>query len=47
MASAQADFWSNVAERYDRVVDLQIGGTTLAGSGASNIPTEYIRAVEV
>jgi ubiquinone/menaquinone biosynthesis C-methylase UbiE len=28
MASDQADFWSNVAEKYDRIVDLQIGGKT-------------------
>jgi ABC-2 type transport system ATP-binding protein len=28
MAIEQADFWSNVAESYDRVVDLQIGGNT-------------------
>jgi len=26
--SEQAEFWSKVAERYDRVVDLQIGGRT-------------------
>ena len=26
----QAEFWTKVAERYDRVVDLQIGGTTRA-----------------
>jgi ABC-2 type transport system ATP-binding protein len=26
MANEQAEFWSNVADRYDRVVDLQIGG---------------------
>ena len=30
MALDQADFWSNVAERYDRVVDLQIGGQARA-----------------
>ena len=28
MGNEQAEFWSNVAERYDRVVDLQIGGNT-------------------
>jgi len=28
MANEQAEFWSNVAEKYDRVVDLQIGGKT-------------------
>lgn len=28
MANDRADFWSNVAEKYDRVVDLQIGGKT-------------------
>jgi ABC-2 type transport system ATP-binding protein len=28
MADEQAEFWSNVADKYDRVVDLQIGGTT-------------------
>ncbi|HSP99265.1 MAG TPA: methyltransferase domain-containing protein [Candidatus Dormibacteraeota bacterium] len=28
IASEQAQFWSDVAERYDRVVDLQIGGRT-------------------
>ncbi len=28
MVNEQSEFWSNVAERYDRVVDLQIGGTT-------------------
>src|SRR5262245_48929833 len=28
MVNEQAKFWSNVAERYDRVVDLQIGGKT-------------------
>lgn len=28
MANDQADFWSNVAEKYDRIVDLQIGGKT-------------------
>ena len=28
MENEQAEFWSNVAERYDRVVDLQIGGNT-------------------
>ena len=27
-ANGQAEFWSNVADRYDRVVDLQIGGKT-------------------
>ena len=27
-ASEQAEFWSKVAARYDRVVDLQIGGKT-------------------
>jgi ubiquinone/menaquinone biosynthesis C-methylase UbiE len=28
MADEQAEFWSKVAERYDGVVDLQIGGKT-------------------
>jgi len=28
MANEQAEFWSRVAEKYDRVVDLQIGGKT-------------------
>src|SRR5262249_29823255 len=28
MTQDQAEFWSNVAHRYDRVVDLQIGGET-------------------
>ena len=28
MGNEQAEFWSNVAERYDRVVDSQIGGNT-------------------
>ncbi|MFN7943410.1 MAG: class I SAM-dependent methyltransferase [Thermoanaerobaculia bacterium] len=28
MANEQAEFWSSVAEKYDRVVDLQIGGST-------------------
>jgi len=28
MENELADFWSNVADRYDRVVDLQIGGNT-------------------
>jgi len=28
MATEQARFWSHVAEKYDRVVDLQIGGKT-------------------
>ena len=28
MANEQGDFWSNIADRYDRVVDLQIGGRT-------------------
>src|SRR5262245_32899467 len=28
MANEQAGFWSNVADRYDRVVDSQIGGAT-------------------
>jgi|SRR5581483_7792693 len=28
MANEQAEFWSKVAQRYDRVVDLQIGGKT-------------------
>jgi ubiquinone/menaquinone biosynthesis C-methylase UbiE len=28
MANQPAQFWSNVANRYDRVVDLQIGGKT-------------------
>jgi ubiquinone/menaquinone biosynthesis C-methylase UbiE len=28
MGNEHAEFWSRVAERYDRVVDLQIGGTT-------------------
>jgi ubiquinone/menaquinone biosynthesis C-methylase UbiE len=28
MGNEQAEFWSNVAARYDRVVDLQIGGKT-------------------
>jgi len=28
MANGQAEFWSNVAEKYDRVVDLSIGGKT-------------------
>jgi ubiquinone/menaquinone biosynthesis C-methylase UbiE len=28
VANGQAEFWSNVADRYDRVVDLQIGGKT-------------------
>jgi ubiquinone/menaquinone biosynthesis C-methylase UbiE len=27
-AGEQAEFWSNVADRYDRVADLQIGGRT-------------------
>ena len=30
MSAAQAEFWSKVARRYDRVVDLQIGGRTRA-----------------
>src|SRR5262249_16435943 len=30
MAPDHAEFWSNVAELYDRVVDLQIGGYTRA-----------------
>lgn len=30
MASEQAEFWSTVADKCDRVVDLQIGGTTRA-----------------
>lgn len=28
MPDEQAEFWSKVADRYDRVVDLQIGGKT-------------------
>jgi ubiquinone/menaquinone biosynthesis C-methylase UbiE len=28
MANEQAEFWSKVAKRYDRVADLQIGGKT-------------------
>ena len=28
MASEQLEFWSQVAQRYDQVVDLQIGGNT-------------------
>src|SRR5262245_40677136 len=28
MANEQKEFWSTVAQKYDRVVDLQIGGTT-------------------
>jgi len=28
MANEQAEFWSNVAGKYDRVADLQIGGKT-------------------
>src|SRR5262245_58046341 len=28
MANEQEEFWSTVAQRYDRVVDLQIGGMT-------------------
>ena len=28
MANEQAEFWSRVADRYDHVVDLQIGGAT-------------------
>jgi len=28
MAIEQAEFWSRVADKYDRVADLQIGGTT-------------------
>lgn len=28
MGNEQAEFWSNVAEQYDRVADLQIGGNT-------------------
>src|SRR5262245_1233234 len=28
MANEQKEFWSRVAQKYDRVVDLQIGGTT-------------------
>jgi ABC-2 type transport system ATP-binding protein len=28
MTNEQAEFWSYIAERYDRVVDLQIGGKT-------------------
>src|SRR5262245_32142067 len=28
MENVQAEFWSKVAERYDRVADLQIGGNT-------------------
>jgi ubiquinone/menaquinone biosynthesis C-methylase UbiE len=28
MGNELAEFWSNVADRYDRVVDLQIGGNT-------------------
>ena len=30
MANEQAEFWSKVGERYDRVADLQIGGKTRA-----------------
>lgn len=30
MTNEQAEFWSSVAESYDRVVDQQIGGTTRA-----------------
>jgi ubiquinone/menaquinone biosynthesis C-methylase UbiE len=30
MANEQAEFWSKVGARYDRVVDLQIGGKTRA-----------------
>jgi len=30
VANEQAEYWSNVADRYDRVVDLQIGGKTRA-----------------
>jgi ABC-2 type transport system ATP-binding protein len=30
MAEERVEFWSNVAARYDRVVDLQIGGRTRA-----------------
>jgi ubiquinone/menaquinone biosynthesis C-methylase UbiE len=28
MANEQKEFWSTVAQKYDRVVDLQIGGST-------------------
>ena len=28
MANEQKEFWSTVAQKYDRVVDLQIGGKT-------------------
>jgi len=28
VTNEQAEFWSNVADKYDRVVDLQIGGKT-------------------
>jgi ubiquinone/menaquinone biosynthesis C-methylase UbiE len=28
VVNEQAEFWSNVADKYDHVVDLQIGGTT-------------------
>jgi ubiquinone/menaquinone biosynthesis C-methylase UbiE len=28
MADEQAEFWSKVADKYDRVADLQIGGKT-------------------
>ena len=28
VGNEQAEFWSNVAKQYDRVVDLQIGGNT-------------------
>jgi len=28
MATDHAEFWSNITDRYDRVVDLQIGGKT-------------------
>jgi ubiquinone/menaquinone biosynthesis C-methylase UbiE len=30
VVTAQSEFWSKVAQRYDRVVDLQIGGRTRA-----------------
>jgi len=28
MGQEQSEFWSQVAQKYDRVVDLQIGGKT-------------------
>ncbi len=50
MANDQREFWSMVAQKYDQVVDLQIGPLTRSikdTSRSSNIPIEYIKAVKV